>query len=119
LVGSGYTLIRLRALGARPVFVAIPSRKKDIAGSALCKAAVQPAAGVFRLNDNHFIELFSPAVAQQKIGYIRQNPVRTYRIGLCAEDYIYSSASNYSGIDGITDVDCLFLLSSSLRLQAW
>ncbi|SDS05728.1 REP element-mobilizing transposase RayT [Mucilaginibacter mallensis] len=58
-------------------------------------------------HDNHFVELSSPAFTQQKIDYIHQNPVRAglvYR----AEDYVYSSASNYAGIDQIIDVDCLF-----------
>ncbi|WP_114938927.1 REP-associated tyrosine transposase [Mucilaginibacter endophyticus] len=58
-------------------------------------------------HDSHFIELFSPAVIQQKIDYIHQNPVRaglTYR----AEDYMYSSASNYAEIDQIIDIDCLY-----------
>ena len=57
--------------------------------------------------DNHPIELESPAFTQQKIDYIHQNPVAAglvYR----AEDYIYSSASNYAGLDQIIDVDCLF-----------
>jgi putative transposase len=58
-------------------------------------------------HDNHFIELSSPAFTQQKIDYIHQNPVRA---GLVyhEEDYVYSSASNYAGIDQIIDVDCLF-----------
>jgi REP element-mobilizing transposase RayT len=58
-------------------------------------------------HDNHFIELFSSAVIQQKIDYIHQNPVRTglvYR----AEDYVYSSASNYAEMDPIIDIDCLY-----------
>jgi putative transposase len=57
-------------------------------------------------HDNHPIELTSPAFIQQKIDYIHQNPVAAgliYR----AEDYIYSSASNYAGLDQIIDVDCL------------
>ncbi|MFI5162571.1 MAG: REP-associated tyrosine transposase [Sphingobacteriales bacterium] len=58
-------------------------------------------------HDNHFVELSSPVFTQQKIDYIHQNPVKAgwvYR----AEDYVYSSASNYAGIDQILDVDCLF-----------
>jgi putative transposase len=58
-------------------------------------------------HDNHFVELSSPAFMQQKIDYIHQNPVKAglvYR----AEDYVYSSASNYAGIDQIIDIDCLF-----------
>jgi REP element-mobilizing transposase RayT len=57
--------------------------------------------------DNHFVELSSPAFTQQKIDYIHNNPVNAglvYR----AEDYMYSSASNYAGLDQIIDVDCLF-----------
>jgi putative transposase len=51
--------------------------------------------------------LESPAFTQQKIDYIHQNPVAAglvYR----AEDYIYSSAFNFAGLDQIIDVDCLF-----------
>lgn len=58
-------------------------------------------------HDNHFVELSSPAFMQQKIDYIHENPVKSglvYR----AEDYVYSSASNYADIDQIIDVDCLF-----------
>jgi len=58
-------------------------------------------------HENHFVELSSPAFTQQKIDYIHLNPVRAgivYR----SEDYIYSSASNYAGIDQIINVDCLF-----------
>jgi putative transposase len=58
-------------------------------------------------HDNHFIELSLPKFTQQKINYIHENPVRAglvYR----PEDYIYSSASNYAGIDQIIDVDCLY-----------
>jgi REP element-mobilizing transposase RayT len=58
-------------------------------------------------HDNHPIELSSPAFTQQKIDYIHQNPV-TAGLVYRAEDYIYSSASNYAGLDQIIDVDCLF-----------
>jgi putative transposase len=58
-------------------------------------------------HENHFVELSSPAFMQQKIDYIHENPVKAglvYR----AEDYIYSSPSNYADVDKIIDVDCLF-----------
>ena len=58
-------------------------------------------------HDSHFIELTSPTFTQQKIDYIHQNPV-TAGLVYRAEDYVYSSASNYAGIDQIVDVDCLF-----------
>jgi putative transposase len=57
-------------------------------------------------HDNHFVELTSPAFTQQKIDYIHENPVKAGWV-YKAEDYIYSSASNYAGIDQIIDVDCL------------
>jgi putative transposase len=62
-------------------------------------------------HDNHFVELTSAAFTQQKIDYIHNNPVRA---GLVykPEDYVYSSASNYTGIDQIIDVDCLIFYPS-------
>lgn len=60
-------------------------------------------------HDIHPIELSSREFTQQRIDYIHQNPVvagLVYR----AEDYIYSSASNYAGLDQIIDVDCLFAI---------
>lgn len=57
--------------------------------------------------DNHYIELSSPEFMQQKIDYIHQNPVKAgwvYR----SEDYVYSSAANYAGIDQIIEVDCIY-----------
>lgn len=58
-------------------------------------------------HDNHYIELSSPGFMQQKIDYIHQNPVKAgwvYR----PEDYVYSSAANYVGIDQIIEVDCIY-----------
>jgi putative transposase len=57
-------------------------------------------------HENHFVEVSSAAFTRQKIDYIHENPVKAglvYR----AEEYVYSSASNYAGIDQIIDVDCL------------
>lgn len=56
---------------------------------------------------SHSIELFSAAVTQQKLDYIHQNPVRA---GVCyrAEDYVYSSASFYAGLEAILEVERLF-----------
>lgn len=55
-------------------------------------------------DNNHYVELESNNFTQQKLDYIHQNPVKAgivYR----AEDYVYSSASNYAGIDAIIDVE--------------
>ena len=57
-------------------------------------------------HENHFVELISPAFTQQKLDYIHENPVKAGWV-YKAEDYVYSSASNYAGIDQIIDVDCL------------
>jgi REP element-mobilizing transposase RayT len=54
----------------------------------------------FWQHDNHPIELWSPAVTQQKINYIHWNPVEAclvYR----PEDYVYSSARDYSEEKGL------------------
>lgn len=57
----------------------------------------------FWRSGNHPIELWSNAVIDQKLDYIHYNPVETglvYR----AEDYVYSSAIDYSGEKGLLDV---------------
>lgn len=48
----------------------------------------------FWQQDNHPIELFTDAFAQQKIDYIHNNPV-TAGIVYKPEDYVYSSATDY------------------------
>lgn len=56
--------------------------------------------------NNHPIDLYTPKVVRQKLGYIHNNPV-TAKIVRQAEDYIYSSAVNYVGGEGVLDVDIL------------
>ena len=51
-------------------------------------------------NDNHPIVLYRDKVIQQKIDYIHHNPVES-GIVMHPEDYIYSSARNYAGLDGL------------------
>lgn len=53
--------------------------------------------------DNTPIELWSNAVIDQKIDYIHQNPVEEGLVFM-AEDYVYSSAIDYAGENGILDV---------------
>jgi len=54
-------------------------------------------------HENHAVETTSNAFIESKVEYIHNNPVRN---GLVRnpEDYIYSSASAYSGIEGLIDV---------------
>ena len=54
-------------------------------------------------NDNHPEECFTEDFTFIKLNYIHQNPVRA-GIVLNAEEYIYSSASNYIRIKGILDI---------------
>jgi REP element-mobilizing transposase RayT len=57
----------------------------------------------FWRHDNKPIELWSNKVIKQKIDYVHNNPVEA---GLVykAEDYVYSSATDYAGQKGIVDV---------------
>jgi len=61
----------------------------------------------FWRHDNKPIELWSNKVIQQKIDYIHQNPVEE---GLVykPEDYVYSSAMDYSGQKGLIDDVIIF-----------
>ena len=60
----------------------------------------------FWIQGNHPKILYSKKFARQKINYIHQNPVKA-GIVFRAEDYIYSSASNYAGLGGVMEVDVL------------
>lgn len=55
-------------------------------------------------NDNHPIELYSNDVINQKTDYIHNNPV-VNGIVLNAEDFVYSSARNFCGEDGLIEID--------------
>jgi hypothetical protein len=54
----------------------------------------------------HGIECYSPKFLVQKLDYIHNNPVRA-EITLTPEAYIYSSAANYCGEQGILEVTLL------------
>ena len=57
-------------------------------------------------NGNHPEECFSPGFTQVKVNYIHENPVRAGIVNH-PEDYVYSSAANYAGRQGIIDVEIL------------
>jgi REP element-mobilizing transposase RayT len=61
----------------------------------------------FWQQDNHPIVLYSNAVIDQKLDYIHENPVKA-GIVLQPEDYLYSSARNYAGLDYVIHVELLF-----------
>ena len=55
---------------------------------------------------NHPIELFSNKVIDQKMGYIHNNPVKA-GIVIKPEDYLYSSARNYSELGVVMEIDLI------------
>ena len=60
----------------------------------------------FWQQDNHPIELFSPAVTFQKVDYVHNNPVVAGIVSE-ADHYLHSSARDYSGTKGVLDVEIL------------
>jgi putative transposase len=62
----------------------------------------------FWTHENHAEHIYSNKFIEQKLNYIHQNPVRAGLV-LNEEDYVYSSAINYKGGDGIIQVDLLVL----------
>ncbi|HET6528385.1 MAG TPA: transposase [Balneolaceae bacterium] len=60
----------------------------------------------FQLWQHHYhpIELSSEYLFEQKLDYIHLNPVKAGFVNK-AEDYLYSSAKNYAGLQGIIELD--------------
>jgi REP element-mobilizing transposase RayT len=58
----------------------------------------------FWTHENHAIELFKQEMIEGRMTYIHENPVRAGIVEK-PEDYLYSSARNYSGLKGIIEVD--------------
>lgn len=57
----------------------------------------------FWCRDNRPVELWSNAVIDQKLNYLHQNPVEE-GVVFRAEDYVYSSATDYAGQNGLLDI---------------
>ena len=74
------------------------------------------AAGGHQRNDNYqlwthenhpiWMDPMRPEMMEQRLAYIHNNPVRA---GIVAQpaDYLYSSASNYAGVQSLIEVDVL------------
>ncbi|MCF1751930.1 REP-associated tyrosine transposase [Mariniradius sediminis] len=58
----------------------------------------------FWTHENHAIELFRSEMIESRMNYIHENPVRAGWVEN-AEEYLYSSARNYSGLKGLIEVD--------------
>lgn len=57
----------------------------------------------FWTHENHAIELTTNHIKDVKLEYIHQNPVRAGWVEN-AEDYLYSSARDYAGLDGLIKI---------------
>jgi len=57
----------------------------------------------FWQDGNEAKEIFSNSFFYQKLKYIHNNPVEEMIVA-CAEDYLFSSARNYAGLDNLLDV---------------
>lgn len=58
----------------------------------------------FWQNGNHAVSLFSNPVIKQKLDYLHNNPVRAGLVRL-PEYYLYSSAIDYAGGNGLVEVE--------------
>jgi REP element-mobilizing transposase RayT len=56
-----------------------------------------------RTHENHAEHIFRQKFIEQKVHYIHNNPVRS-GIVVNPEDYLYSSARNYAGLESVIDV---------------
>jgi putative transposase len=65
-------------------------------------------------HENHAVEIFSSKFVEQKLDYIHANPVRA-GIVENPEEYIYSSAKNYSGDKGLVDVELVDRIWKTVR----
>lgn len=64
----------------------------------------RPGEVQFWTHENHAIELYRPEMIETRMNYIHENPVRAGIVEK-PEDYLYSSARNYSGLKGLIEVD--------------
>ena len=57
-------------------------------------------------HENHAVELHANEPFDIRMNYIHENPVRSSWVEK-PEDYLYSSARNYAGLDALIDVDLI------------
>ena len=58
----------------------------------------------FWTHENHAELIYSNSFMEQKLSYIHENPVRA-GIVQHPEDYLYSSARNYAGLEAMMEID--------------
>jgi hypothetical protein len=54
----------------------------------------------------HAEEVFSNKFIYQKLNYIHENPVKD-KVVEKAEDYLFSSARNYAGLDSLLNIELI------------
>lgn len=57
----------------------------------------------FWTHENHAEYLFSPEFTRTKLNYLHNNPVRAGLV-INPEDFLYSSARNYAGLESVLDI---------------
>jgi len=57
-------------------------------------------------HENHAVELYSPSILESRLNYIHNNPVKAGWVTK-PEDYLYSSARNYAGLDSLLEIDVI------------
>lgn len=60
----------------------------------------------FWRQNNQPKEIVSNKFSDEKLAYVHNNPVQAGIVN-CPEDYVYSSARNYCGEQGLLNVDLL------------
>jgi hypothetical protein len=58
----------------------------------------------FWTHENHAVEMTSNEMIDSRVNYIHNNPVRASLVEK-PEDYLYSSARNYAGLNGLIEID--------------
>ncbi|MEP1118552.1 MAG: hypothetical protein ABJO94_02535 [Ekhidna sp.] len=60
----------------------------------------------FWTHENHAVELTSNEMIDSKMNYIHENPVRAGWVEK-EEDYLYSSARNYAGLNDLLEIEMI------------
>lgn len=93
----------LKKYTSKAIIRAISENIRESRKEWLLKQFTAPEGFRFWRADNKPIELWSNRVIDEKINYIHQNPVEEGLV-FRAEDYMYSSATDYAGENGLLDV---------------
>ena len=93
----------LKKFTSKAIIRAIIENQVESRKEWLLKQFKTPDGYRFWRADNHPVELWSNKVIDQKLEYIHQNPVQQGFV-LKPEHYLYSSAADYAGENGLLDI---------------